>query len=118
MTAKEKAFEIVKAANSKKALDIELLAVEGITSMTDYFVICTGNSSPQIKAISEEIQDKMTQQGIEPLHIEGYNDSTWVLLDYDDVVVHIFHNEARGFYSLERLWADSPRVDIDHIIKN
>lgn len=114
----ETARYIAKILDDKKAKEIEVLTVTGVSTLTDYFIICTANSAPHIKAIADEVLEKMQQQGKQPLHTEGYREATWILLDYGDVVVHVFHTEARVFYSLERLWADAPRLDISDVIDN
>lgn len=90
----------------KKALDIKIIDVRNITTLTDFFVICTSESQPQTRALTDHINQTMKQEGIQVWHIEGYEYLDWVLLDYVNIVVHIFSNETRGFYDLERLWAD------------
>ena len=84
--------------------------------MADYFVICQGNSNTQMKAISDEIEEKLSEQGIVPLSREGVDTAYWILMDYSDVIVHIFSNESREFYSLENLWADAGEIDISSIV--
>ena len=117
LQSKDLVIKIVKALDEKKAQDIKVLTVEGLTSITDYFVICTGSSTTQIKAVADFALEKCKEDGIIPKHIEGYRDANWILLDFGDVVVHVFHSEMRGFYSLERLWADAPVMDIEEYIK-
>ena len=118
METLEKARKIVGLADLKKAYDIELIKIGDVSSITDYFVICTGNSELQVKAVADEIEFKMKNDyDISPVHIEGYQTAGWILLDYNDVVVHIFNKESRAFYSLERLWKDAEREDISDIIK-
>lgn len=107
---------IVKAADDKKAYDINLLKVSEISSLADYFMICSGNSDVQVKSISDEIEDKMAKNGFELKNREGRNQGRWVLLDYKDVVVHVFHKEEREYYNLDRLWTDAESVDIDKYI--
>lgn len=85
-----------------------------LTSFTDFFLICTGESEPQIKAISKNVQEKLNELGWRPGHLEGRSDTGWILLDYSDFVVHIFSPEKRGYYELERLWADAPRMAVTH----
>lgn len=104
------AYYISSAAVEKKAKDIKILNVNDISPITDYFVICSGNSSIQVKAIADEIEDKMSERGFDLNHKEGYSTARWILLDYDSVIVHVFHNEDREFYDLERLWADALAV--------
>lgn len=106
------AYDIGSAAANKKAKDIRILDIRDISPIADYFVICSGGSSIQVKAIAEEIEDKMEEQQLEPLHKEGYESARWILLDYGSVIVHVFHQEDREFYDLERLWADASAVSI------
>jgi len=101
---------IMEALEEKRAADIETLHVAQLTSLADYFVVCTGNSTTHIRTLSEEVEHLMeTKYGIRPHHIEGYGTANWVLVDYGFLVVHIFHRDARQFYSLERLWSDAPK---------
>lgn len=105
----------VKAIDSKRGEDIEVIKVSDITILTDYFVIATANSNTQLKAIADEVEYKLSEQGIEPHHIEGEK-SDWVCLDYIGVVVHILYKDKRDFYQIERLWEDGEKVDIDNLI--
>ena len=103
----------VRAAESKKATDIKVLDLTGITSFADFFVICTGANQRQIQAISEEIGIQLKQQAGElPTSVEGYNQAEWVLADYGDLLVHIFSPKARDYYSLERLWRGAKALEI------
>jgi ribosome-associated protein len=95
--------------------DIKVLDLRQVTSITDYFVICTGESTPQVKAISDEIEEKLRNDNVRVWHREGYTHLHWVLLDFVDVVVHIFLPEERDFYSLERLWGAGTLVDIEEM---
>lgn len=104
------AYFISTAAAEKKAKDIRILNVNDISPITDYFVICSGNSSIQVKAIADEIEEKMAERGFQLRHKEGYSTARWILLDYDSVIAHVFHTEDREFYDLERLWADAQAV--------
>ncbi|WP_153726514.1 ribosome silencing factor [Heliorestis convoluta] len=110
MDSKDLAIRLAEAASEKKASDILLLDVREKSRFTDYFVICTGNSTPQVQAICQNIEDSMKELGQQPLRIEGYREGRWVLVDLGDVVVHIFRPESRDYYSLERLWGDAPRA--------
>jgi ribosome-associated protein len=101
---------VVEAAEDKKALDVLVLRLSALTAFTDYFVICSGNSSRQIQAISDEIELRLKRQGTPPFNIEGYNNAEWVLMDYGSFVVHIFSGQSRNFYDLERLWRDAEKV--------
>jgi ribosome-associated protein len=102
--------EAVLAADDRKAVDLKVLHLEKISDFTDYFLICSGTSERQVQAIADAVQEKMREERVRPLHVEGYNRAQWVLLDYGDFVVHIFQEEPRRFYSLERLWGDAPDV--------
>jgi ribosome-associated protein len=95
-------------ALSKKGYDVKILKVRKISSVCDYFVICSGTVSVHVKAIADAIDEGLREKGIYPSHREGMEGATWVLLDYFDVVVHIFNEEARQFYALEKLWGDAP----------
>jgi ribosome-associated protein len=99
-----------KAASDKKAEDIIILDVRKISSIADYFIICTAASTRQIKAVYENIDKAVSAAGESLHHVEGADSSQWVLVDCYDVVIHIFNEEARNYYSLERLWGDAPRV--------
>mgnify|MGYP004702117411 CR=1 FL=1 len=102
----------VRAAESKKAADIRVLDLTGITSFTDYFVICTRANPRQIQAIADEVEARLKQEGERPLSIEGYTQAEWILADYGDFLVHIFSETARGYYDLERLWRNAKPVEI------
>jgi len=101
---------VVESMQEKKAEDVTVLDVRELTSFTDYFVLCNGESEPQWRTISRNIEEKMKESGLRPHHLEGKSENGWILMDYDDFVVHIFSPEKRTFYDLERLWADAPRV--------
>ena len=98
--------KISKLMLEKKALDIKIIDVRKITTLTDFFIICTSESGPQTRAISDHINRQMKKDGIKAWHIEGYEKLEWVLLDYVNIVVHVFSKESRDYYNLERLWAD------------
>ncbi|MBQ7883983.1 MAG: ribosome silencing factor [Phascolarctobacterium sp.] len=108
MNTKELAMKIAAFASDKKANDILLLNMEGLSPVTDYFVICSASNSMLVKAIADNIEDKLAEEEIFFLHKEGYSDGRWILMDYGDVVAHIFLEEDRDFYNLEQLWADAP----------
>jgi ribosome-associated protein len=105
-----RAREVVAAAEDRKALDLRILQLSGVSTFTDYFLICSGRNPRQVQAIADAVEEKLRAARVRPLHIEGYTNAQWVLLDYGDVVVHIFDEERRGFYGLERLWSDAPDV--------
>ncbi|MEK7400716.1 MAG: ribosome silencing factor [Candidatus Poribacteria bacterium] len=100
-----------KSAYDRKALDIVVLDLKGLSSLTDYFVICSGNSDTHVQGIAEIIEESLDEKTVKIWHREGEKRSTWILLDYIDVIVHIFTKEAREFYSLERLWGDAPKTE-------
>jgi len=101
-----------RAAEEKQAEDIVILDLRGISTITDYFVICSGTSLPHLKAVRREIADQIrTVHGDRPRTMDGEVESKWVVLDYGDVIVHVFHHEMRPVYSLEDLWSDSKRVE-------
>ena len=116
LPSRELAEIAVKALDSKKGKEIKLIRIDKITTLAEYFVICTGTSNTQINALCDAVEKELTEKGEEPLHREGYRGGTWVLLDYGCVVVHIFNDEARKFYSLEHLWADGEEVDLSAIL--
>ncbi len=118
MTDIEEMETAVKALDSKKAKKITVLKVEELTILANYFVIASAGSTTQVKALADEVEYQMGLKGIEPKGKEGYQSRTWVVLDYIDVVVHIFQEETRDFYRLESLWADGVPVDISGILKD
>lgn len=117
MTTFEVAKEVAKALNGKKGLDIKVIKICDISVLADYMVIATGTSSTHVKALADEVEYKLDNAGISVSHIEGYRSNSWILLDYVDVIVNIFSDEAREFYDLERLWADGEELDISSIIE-
>jgi ribosome-associated protein len=102
--------EAVAAAEDRKALDLKVLQLEKVSDFTDYFLICSGASERQVQAVADAVQERLRRDHARPLHVEGYNRGQWVLLDYGDLVVHVFQEEPRRFYALERLWGDAPDV--------
>ena len=116
LPSRELAEIAVKALDSKKGKEIRLIRIDKITTLAEYIVICTGTSNTQINALCDAVEKELTEKGEEPLHREGYRGGTWVLLDYGCVVVHVFNDEARKFYSLEHLWADGEEVDLSAIL--
>lgn len=101
-----------RAADDKRAEDIVVLNMQGISPLADYFVICHGNSDKQVQAIAREIKEQAHEAHIDVKRMEGFEEARWVLVDLGDVVVHIFHKDERDYYNLERLWGDVPREDI------
>ncbi|MDA8155825.1 MAG: ribosome silencing factor [Actinomycetota bacterium] len=111
-SSRDKAIRIASLASDKKASGLVIMEMKDLTSYADYFVICTAESSTQIKAISDNIVENMQKEGQRPLSVEGLSQSKWVLLDYADVIAHIFDPDTRLFYDLEKLWLDAPRVEM------
>ena len=107
---------VVKAIDSKKGKDITVLNLTGLTTLTNYFVIATGGSNKNVQAICDEIEDKMTEIGAKMWTKEGYESGEWILLNYDDVIIHIFQAEPREFYKLEHIWKDAQVVDIEDLL--
>lgn len=103
---------ICKELDEHKAVHINVLEVEHMTSMTDFFVICTAKSTKQVKALAEFVEDKMKEEGIAVLHTDGMSDGNWAVLDFGDVIVHIFNGETRLFYGLEKLWSDGSNLHV------
>lgn len=99
-----------EAADDKKASNILILDLRGLTYITDYFVICSGGNITQVGAIADNVGQVLAKAGIRPSHVEGASEASWVLMDYGDVVVHVFEEQARIYYSLEKLWGDAPRI--------
>ena len=113
MTQLERIETIVKALDSKRAEDIQVIGVSGLTILGDYFVIANGTSTTHTKTLAEEVEYQLSEAGEKP----AGNGSSWIVLDYSDIIVHVFYKEARDFYQLERLWADGTRMDISQWLK-
>ncbi len=116
MTPYELAEVAVKALDSRRGREIHLLKTTDITSLADYFVICSGTSNTQINALNDAVEEAMKNVGEMPGRVEGHREGIWVLSDYGCVIVHIFSPEAREFYDLERLWSDAEEVDISGMV--
>jgi ribosome-associated protein len=101
-----------KAVDDKKGIDIVVLDISAVATFADHFLLCSGDSARQIQAIANEVEQKMAAAGFRPTHIEGYAHAEWVLMDYSDLIVHVFSKKARDFYDLERLWRDARVVDV------
>jgi len=102
----------VRAAEDKKAVDLVALDLRKAAGFTDYFLLCTGNNPRQIRAIADGVMEALAEDGVKPAHVEGYDGSEWILLDYFDFIVHIFAPETRTFYGLERLWGNADKLDV------
>ncbi len=118
MTPKEMAILAAKALDGKKGQEIRVMEVTELTTLADYFVICTGSSNTQINALCDAVEEALESAGEKPIHREGHRGGIWVLLDYGCIVVHVFNNEAREFYSLERLWSDGTPVDLGQYLSS
>ena len=116
LTPKEIAYEVTKALDAKKGQNIKLLKIDRVSSLADYFLICTGTSNTHVKTLCDYAEYTLEQLGEQMLRREGHRGNSWELLDYGSIVVHVFTEEARKFYDLERLWADAELVDIRDII--
>ena len=108
----EKVSIMTAAADSIRAEDIVVLDLRELTTITDYFIVCTGKSSIQIRSIADKIEEKLRELGVRKLHSEGFQEASWILLDYSDVIVHIMSAEKREFYQLEARWAEAPRLEV------
>ena len=116
-TPKELALLAAKALSDKKGKEIRVLEIAELTTLADYFVLATGSSNTQINALVDNVEKVLTEEaGEEPLHREGYRGGTWVLLDYGCIATHVFNQEAREFYGLERLWQDGKPVDLTGVV--
>ena len=118
MTPKEMALLLAQAMDSKKGKDIRVLETDGVTTLADYFVLCSGSSAPQLKALADAGEKAMKDHGVLPHHVEGHRGGTWLLMDFSSVVVHVFTDEARKFYDLERLWGDAQEIDLAQALKS
>ncbi|WP_151679876.1 ribosome silencing factor [Weizmannia acidilactici] len=107
---------VVKACDDKRAEDIVVLDMRGISLIADYFLICNGNSDKQIQAIAREVKEKVEEAGHMVKRIEGFEEGKWVLIDLGDIVAHIFNRDERNYYNLERLWGDAPSVSIESVL--
>ena len=115
-SAREVAIEATKALDSKKGMDIKLLKIDEISTLADYFLICTGTSNTHVRTLCDFAEYTLEEMGEEMLGREGHRGNSWELLDYGAIVVHVFTEEAREFYSLERLWADAEQVDLTGVL--
>ena len=121
MTASDgltKALQCAAAALDKKAIDLVVLDVRGLTAITDYLVICTGRSDRQVQAIGQAVDEELRKHGDRPIAIEGMTRGQWVLMDFNDVIVHVFQKEIREFYDLERLWEHAPEVPLPEPLRS
>lgn len=117
MTARELAEQAVKILDEKKALDLKLIGISDISVLADYFVIATGTSSTHVKSLADEVEFQLQRLGVRAARKEGYRSNSWILLDYENVVVHVFTPESRSFYDLDRLWRDGKLIDISGLLQ-
>jgi len=110
--------EIVTALEDKKARDLRVIDIQELTTVATYFIICSGTSTTHIKTLADEVEFRLREKGVNPLRLEGYNNARWILMDYGDIVVHIFHEEDREFYNLERLWRDGRPIPVENSNQN
>ena len=113
MNSKQLTTKITDFIFSKKGYDVKVLDLRNLTTMTDYFIICSADSDTQVKAIADEVDGGLREEGIKSWHKEGYKALPWVLLDFVDVIVHVFKKDARDFYNLEKLWGDAPVANVE-----
>jgi len=111
MESREKSRLCINAVLNKKALDLILLDVRKVSSFADYFIICSGQSSRHVQGIASSIKESLAKEGIYPLGIEGFTQGSWILMDYNEVIIHIFYKTIREFYDLEGLWSDAKRIE-------
>ncbi len=116
MTQQEKLELIIKTLDSKKGEDIQALKIADLTILADYFVIVNGTSNTHARTLADEVEFQLSQQGIEPERREADTGNTWIILDYADIIVHVFYKETRSFYKLEGLWADGEQIDISSLL--
>lgn len=116
MTSYEQAIKVAEILDSKLGQDIKIIEVTDVTVLADYMVFATGRSSTQVKALADEVEFKLNEEGVAVNHIEGHRSNSWILLDYTDVIVNVFNEEARNFYDLERLWQDGKEIDLSDIL--
>ena len=116
LSAKEVAYQVTKALDAKKGMDIKLLKIDQVSTLADYFLICTGTSNTHVRTLCDYAEYTLEHLGEPMLGREGHRGNSWELLDYGTIVVHVFTEEAREFYALERLWADAEAVDISEIV--
>ncbi len=116
MNSEELVKKIVTVLDSKKGMDIVGIDIRELTTIGDYFILVTGTSTPHVKALAEEVEEALSKEGVEPRRIEGASSATWILMDYQDVIIHIFTKETREFYNMERLWSDAPRLDLTGLV--
>ena len=114
MTVLELAKESAKILDNKKAIDTKVIEIGEISSLADYFVVATGTSSTHVKSLADELEYQLKGMGVTPHNVEGHRSNSWILLDYGDVIIHVFSKEAREFYDLDRLWKDGKEIELQY----
>lgn len=115
MTTKELTRIVVDALEDKKALDIQVIDISDVSIMADYFVIASGTNPNQVHAMANNVEEKLHEVHVNPRQVEGYQAGSWILMDFNDIIVHVFHQEARSFYNLEKIWLDGKKVDLSDL---
>ena len=115
--AKQTAKLALEALEDKKAMDVRILDITHVSTLADYFMIASGSNRNQVQAMADEAQEKLYKAGYEAKQVEGYQTANWILMDYQDIIVHIFDEENRLFYDLERIWRDGKEVDVEEFLK-
>ena len=118
LTSKEAAIIAAKALDSKKAVNLMLLEVRSVTALTEYMLLATGTSDTHLRALCDEVEKKMEEAGETVWHREGYRGDTWIVMDFSGVMVHVFTQEQRKFYDLERLWGDAPVIPLEEYLQS
>lgn len=113
MEIREIAQTIARAIDDKKGVDIKILNLQGITEIADFFVIATGNNTAHIRSICDFLEEKMKEKGLDPIRKQGYDEAQWIVVDYGDIVVHLFREETRSYYDLEKFWRNADPVDVE-----
>lgn len=118
MTTLEQAKEIARTLSGKKGINIQVIKIDDVSILADYIVIATGTSSTHVKALADDVEYRLKEIGFTVSHVEGYRSNTWILLDYIDIIVHVFSDESRKYYDLERLWKDGTKIDVSDVVKD
>lgn len=113
--SKNMAKIIIDAINDKKGEDVRVIDISEVSVIADYFIIANGNNPSQVQALAENVEEKLAKAGFISDHVEGYNTASWILMDYKDVIIHIFSKEDRLFYDLERIWRDGKQIDVNEL---
>lgn len=116
MESKDLVKRIVSSLDKHKAEDIRIIGIRDLTTIADYFVIAEGTSSTQVKSLADYVEVEVCEQGVKPLRVEGYHATNWILIDYATVIVHVFNDETRRFYDLERLWKDGEQLPLTEFL--